>query len=242
MTSPRRGEKNAGVVVVDAIGIVRMSLRMVFESDPDLDFLGEASEADEALELIQGVDKHRGVVVLVGVELAGPHDSYWLIRAIRDREPSLTILATGTDLQPGAITQSLFMGADGFIHKNSSAERFVEATRRAAAGELVLEGLPKGAIGEFVEGAADHKRPPVRALTERELGVLSAAADGATAREIARRLDVSERTVTTHFNHIYRKLGVTSRTGALSIALKLGLLSLSPLEVETATPQRLAVS
>jgi len=239
MTPPRRGDKT-GVVVVDAIGIVRMSLHMVFEADPEFEFLGDASEADEALELIQSVDQHQGVVVLVGVELTGPHDSYWLIRAIRDREPSMVILATGTDLQPGAITQSLFMGADGFIHKNSSAERFVEAARRAAAGELVLEGLPRGAIGEFVD-SAEQKRPTVRALTERELSVLAVAADGATAREIGKRLAVSERTVTTHLNHIYRKLGVSSRTGALSLAIKLGLLSLSPFDADVASNERVAV-
>ena len=241
MTSLRRGDKTAGVVVVDAIGIVRMSLRMVFESDPDFEFLGDASEADEALSLIEDIPDHTGVVVLIGVELTGLHDSFWLIRTIRDRIPSLTILATGTDLQPGAISQSLFMGADGFIHKNSTPERFVEATRRAAAGELVLEGLPKGAIGEFVEGA-DQKRAPTPTLTERELAVLAAASDGATAREIGRRLGVSERTVTTHLNHIYRKLGVTSRTGALSVALKLGMLSLAPIGVESAAIERLAVS
>jgi DNA-binding NarL/FixJ family response regulator len=233
MTSPTTNDRLPGVVVVEAIGIIRMSLRMAFESDPAFEFLGEASNADEALDLVRVLPNHSGVVILVGVELSGPHDSFWLIRAIRDELPSLTILATGTDLQPGAVPQSLFMGADGFIHKNSSAERFLEATRRAAAGELVLEGLPKGAIGEFVENG-DAKRGPSPTLTERELGVLSAAADGATAREIGRKLGVTERTVTTHLNHIYRKLGVSSRTGALSIALKLGLVSLQPIQANHA--------
>lgn len=234
MTSPRRDGQITGVVLVEPIGIVRMSLRMAFENDPGFEVLGEAAAADEAMAMILDLRSHQGIVALVGVELSGPRDSFWLIRTIRDRLPSLTILATGTDLQPGAIPQSLFMGADGFIHKNSSPERFLEATRRAAGGELVLEGLPKGAISEFVETGAP-RRAPAPTLTERELGVLTAASDGVTAREIGKRLGVSERTVTTHLNHIYRKLGVSSRTGALSIALKLGLVTLTPIDLDGAS-------
>jgi len=231
----------AGVVIVEPVGIVRMGVHMVFEKDDDFTFLGEATTADDAIELIAELPGHSGVAVLIGVELSGAHDSYWLMRAIRERMPSMTILATGTDLQPGAITQSLFMGADGFIHKNSSPERFVEATRRALAGELVLTGLPKGAISEFVE-AAETKREPTPSLTERELGVLTAAAEGATAREIGRRLGVSERTVTTHLNHIYRKLGVSSRVAALSHALRLGIVSLAQAESDEGSMETLAVS
>jgi DNA-binding NarL/FixJ family response regulator len=237
MASPRTRE-SIGVLIVEAIGIVRMSLRVLFESLPDVEIVGEAAEADEALEVLARVRNKTGIVILVGVELGGAHDSFWLIRAIRDRSPQLTILATGTDLQPGAISQALFMGADGFIHKNSSPERFVEATRRAWAGELVLEGLPRGALGGIVEKMDPH-RPGVPNLTPREQTVLMAAADGLTAREIGRKLGVSERTVTTHLDHIYRKLGATSRVAALSIALRLGVLSLP---VQVPEIDRVAVS
>jgi DNA-binding NarL/FixJ family response regulator len=227
MPSPRRGQA-AGVVIIEPIGIVRMSLRALFDGVPDIEVLGETGDPDLALDLIARIKNHSGVVVLLGVELAGEHDSFWLIRAIRERSPSLTILATGTDLQPDAISQSLFMGADGFIHKNSLPERFVEATRRAAAGELVLEGLPRGALGGIVE-RIDQQRTLVPILTERERSVLEAAAAGLTAREIGRRLGVRERTVTTHLNHIYRKLGASGRIAAVSAAMRLGLLSLPEL-------------
>ena len=236
MSSPRRDARAAGVVIVEPIGIVRMSLRVLFESLPDVEVLGESAETGPALEIITRIRRHAGVVVLVGVELAGDHDAYWLIREIRGRSPQLAILATGTDLQPGAISQALFAGADGFIHKNSSPERFVEATRRAAAGELVLEGLPRGALGGIVE-RMDPQRAPAPVLTEREAMVLAAAAEGLTAREIGRRLGVRERTITTHLDHIYRKLGASGRVAALSTALRLGLLSLPATEVD-----RVAVS
>src|SRR5687768_5406533 len=103
-----------------------MTLHMLFESRPVIQVLGDASDADTALEVVSGVKGPAGVVVLLGVELGGEHDSFWLIRTIRERFPQLTILATGTDLSPGAISQALFAGADGFVHKNSSPERYIE--------------------------------------------------------------------------------------------------------------------
>jgi DNA-binding NarL/FixJ family response regulator len=169
----------------------------------------------------------------VGLELAGDHDSYWLIRSLRQQCPELIILATGVALDRSAISQGLFAGADGFIHKNSSPERFVEATRRAAAGEVVLEGLPRGALGGIVEDVDTLERRATGAmLTDREQAVLAAAADGLTAREIGRRLGVSERTVTTHLNHIYRKLNVSSRIAALSTAARLGVVTIPVFQAE----------
>jgi len=175
--------------------------------------------------------------VFVGLELGGEHDSFWLIRSIRDRSPQLSILATGTSLDHNAISQALFVGADGFVHKNSTPERYVEAARRAAAGELVLEGLPRGALGSIV-GGIEHQRSTVAVLTQREQMVLVAAADGLTAREIGRRLGVRERTITSHLNNIYRKLGANGRVAALSTAMRMGLLSLAPAESGQPQEQR----
>jgi DNA-binding NarL/FixJ family response regulator len=228
-TSPGHGSEAIGVVILEPVGIVRASLRMVFEAEPDMEVLGEAAGADDALEVAATLSTNKGVVVLAGLEFGGERDSFWLIRSIRDRSPQLTILATGLSLDQNAISEALFMGADGFVHKNSSPERFVEATRRAAAGELVLEGLPRGALGGIVDGM-EHQRSTAAVLTEREQMVLVAAADGLTAREIGRRLGVRERTITSHLNNIYRKLGANGRVAALSTAMRMGLLALAPAE------------
>jgi two-component system, NarL family, response regulator YdfI len=207
---------------------------MVLRQAPDIEVLGTAADVDAALDLVAELRQRGSGVVLVALEMGGERDSLWLIRTIRDRMPELVILATGTDLNPDAISQGLFVGADGFIHKNSPAERFVEATRKAALSELVLEGLPRGALGGIV-GAMEQQRASMPALTEREISVLTAASEGLTAREIARRLGVSERTVTTHLHHIYRKLGVNGRVSALSQAVRLGV-------VDFAAAARVAVS
>ena len=88
-------------------------------------------------------------------------------------------------------------------------------------------GSDGGALGGIVEGveSMERQRATTPILTDREKAVLVAAADGLTAREIGRRLGVSERTVTTHLNHIYRKLNVSSRVAALSAAWRLGLIT-----------------
>ena len=96
----------------------------------------------------------------------------------------------------------------------SDPVRFVDAIRRTAQGEVVLEGLPRGAFGEMTE-SMDRQRAAESVLTEREKEVLTVAAEGLTARQIGRRLGVRERTVTTHLGRIYRKLGATSRVAAI---------------------------
>jgi DNA-binding NarL/FixJ family response regulator len=226
-----------GVVIVEPVGVVRASLQMVFQGEPDFDVLGLADEPQLGLEIVSQARGHANTVVLVGLEFGGERDSFWLIRAIRDSSPQLIILATGTDLNRGAISQALFMGADCFIHKNSTPERYVEAARRAAAGELVLEGLPRGALGGLVEEMDNH-RSSVPFLTDREQMVLVAAAEGLTAREMGRRLGVSERTVTTHLNNIYRKLGANGRVSALSTSIRMGVITIP----EAAERSRVTVS
>jgi DNA-binding NarL/FixJ family response regulator len=233
MTSPPGIEPSARVMIVEPVGVVRHSLRMLLAAEPDIEVLGESDDAERAFAITSDLKSHARAVVLVALELSGVNDAFWLIRSIRDRFPQMTIVATGTDLHRGSISQALFVGADGFIHKNSSPDRYVDAMRRAAAGELVLEGLPRGALGEIVEGL-DRQRPTPSLLTEREIMVLGVASEGLTAREIGRRLGVRERTVTTHLNHIYRKLGANGRVSALSEAMRLGVLTVPEAERRSA--------
>jgi DNA-binding NarL/FixJ family response regulator len=233
MATPLDTEPSARVMIVEPVGVVRHSLRMLLAAEPDIEVLGESDDAERAFAITSELKTHARAVILVALELSGVNDAFWLIRSIRDRFPQMTIIATGTDLHRGSISQALFVGADGFIHKNSSPDRYVDAMRRAAAGELVLEGLPRGALGDIVEGLDRHRSTPTL-LTEREIMVLGVASEGLTAREIGRRLGVRERTVTTHLNHIYRKLGANGRVSALSEAMRLGVLTVPEAERRSA--------
>lgn len=212
-----------GVILVDPLPVVRAGLAMLIEDRSDLRVLSEAGSADEALEALAGV-RRRDVVVLVGLSLVGEHDAYWLIRTIRERYPTLAVLGCGARSEPMAISRALFMGADGYVDKNVDPLEFLDALRRAADREMVLAGPPSEWVGAIAEGIERRREVETR-LTERERQVLTVAAEGLTAREIAQRLGVRERTVTTHLGRIYGKLGVGTRVAAIRVASVSGLVT-----------------
>lgn len=220
--------RRLGVIVVDPLPVVRAGLGLLIDDRPDMEVLVEAGTADEGLEAIQRV-RRTMVVVLVGLGLSGDHDAYWLIRTLRERFPSHAILGCGANADPTAISRALFVGADGFVDKNIDPVEFLQALRRAAGGEMVLATPASSSVGQIVEGIDRRREAEVR-LTDREREVLVVAAEGLTARQIATRLGVRERTVTTHLARIYGKLGVGNRLAAIRMAAKSGLVSVGALE------------
>jgi DNA-binding NarL/FixJ family response regulator len=214
------------VVVVDPLPVVRTGLSLLIRSESDLDVVGEAAIAEEALEILRRVVRRAGILALVGLNLDGERDGYWLIREIRETYPDVPVLACGAHSDDASIFRALFSGADGFVDKTARPEKFLEAIRRGAAREdLVLEGLPPNWLAPFAARIARHKDREFR-LTDREKQVLSVAAEGLTARQIGSRLRVSERTVTTHLFRIYKKLGTDNRGGAIATAARSGLISM----------------
>jgi DNA-binding NarL/FixJ family response regulator len=214
------------VVVVDPLPVVRSGLSLLIRSEPDLDVVGEAATAEEALETLRRVVRRTGVLALVGLNLDGEHDGYWLIREIRETYPDVPVLACGAHSDDASIFRALFFGADGFVDKTARPEKFFEAIRRGAAREdLVLEGLPPNWLAPFAAKIARHRDTESR-LTDREKQVLSVAAEGLTARQIGSRLSVSERTVTTHLFRIYKKLETNNRVGAIAAAARSGLITI----------------
>ena len=222
-TASPNSSSTVGVVLVEPFNVVRAGLDLLISSASGLQVVAETGDAVHGLQAIRRLRSRGKLVALAGLELIGEFDALWLVRAIREEFPQVVVLVTGTDVDRVAISRALFVGADGFIHKDSPPERFVEAIRRAAHGEIVLEGLPRGALGTIVEGF-DRHRSTASLLTAREVQILAVAAQGLTAREMGRRLGVAERTVTTHLNNIYRKLGANGRMAAVTVAVRAGLL------------------
>ena len=216
-------KQRLGVIVVDPLPVVRAGLALMIDDRPDMDVLAEAGTAEEALEAIPRIRRSH-VVVLVSLGLEGEHDSYWLIRTIRDHFPGRSVLACGANADPLSISRALFSGADGFLDKSSDPVEFLQSLRRGATGEMVLAGPPTEWVGAIAEGI-ERRRLVETTLTDREREVLKVAAEGLTARQIASRLGVRERTVTTHLGRIYSKLGVGTRVAAIRLATDAGLVS-----------------
>lgn len=215
--------RKLGIVIVEPLGVVRAGIALLVGERPDMEVLAEAGSIDEAVEAVRRIRRSR-VVVLVALGMNGGHDSFWLIRALRERLPQAAILACGANAEQVAISRALFVGADGYVDKRADLVEFLQAIRAAARGEMVLVGPPPEWVGQIADGI-EQRREVESKLTDRELQVLVAAAEGLTAREIARRLGVAERTVTTHLGRIYGKLGVNSRVGAILTAARSGLVT-----------------
>ena len=150
-----------------------------------------------------------------------------MIRTLRERFPSHAILGLGSNADPHVVSRALFVGADGFVDKNIELEEFLAALKSAGDEEMVIAGPAAASVGKIAEGI-ERRRSVGPRLTRREREVLAVAAEGLTAREIAERLGVRERTVTTHLARIYGKLGVGNRLAALRMAARSGLVSIGP--------------
>lgn len=210
------------VVVVDPLPVPRQALGLTLrESGFEL-----VAQCDSAAATLRALERLRTgtVIALVSITLAGEENAFWLIRAIRDRFPTVRILAHGGKTEPILVSRALFCGADGFLDHSAETERFVAGIHEAARGETVLVGVSPQALGDVVRGVEGHQRN-ARLLSPREIEVLQATANGCTAREVARRLGLSERTVTTHLSRIYNKLGTRGRA-AIATASRIGLITI----------------
>jgi len=212
------------VVIVDPLPVVNEGLGLFIDSQEDMDVVGQASRADDALRMLAQLKKRTSLVVLVALEMTGDKDAYWLIRRVREVYPMVSVVACSAAALKPTVSRALFSGADGYINKRADPPEFLDGIRRSAQGELVLTGLPNDWFGDIAHAVAnDHDVRPV--LTDREREVLTIAAEGVSAKTIADRLGLSERTVTTHFTNIYKKLGAKSRVEAITAAARSGLVN-----------------
>lgn len=206
------------VILTDDHPVVRAGLRALLDAS-GIDVLDEAGSGEEALRVLdrlaeQGV---RPDVVLMDLQMGSGLDGVAATRAIRARDdaPRVLILTTyDTDVD---IVRGVEAGASGYLLKDAPPADLVEAVHRASRGETVLAPAIAARL-------VNRLSSPAPTLTARELDVLDAVAGGATNKEIAKHLFVSEATVKTHLVHINEKLGATSRTEAVALARRAGLL------------------
>jgi DNA-binding NarL/FixJ family response regulator len=203
------------LLLVDDHPVVRDGLRGVFADDPDFEVVGEAANGAEAVARVQrggGAD-----VVLMDLrmpEMGGVE----AIRRLRETAPSVRVLVLTTYDTDSDVLPAIEAGATGYLLKDAPRDELIRAVRAAYKGESVLSP----AVARRLMGQV--RKPPPEALSQRELKVLQLIADGATNREAAARLFVSEATIKTHLLHIYDKLGVRDRAAAVGEAYRRHLL------------------
>ncbi|MET8120291.1 response regulator transcription factor [Micromonospora sp. NPDC005189] len=203
------------LLIVDDHPVVRDGLRGMFTGDPGFEVVGEAADGSEALALVATL---RPDVVLMDLRMPGM-DGVTAIRRLARSGSAARVLVLTTYDTDADVLPAIEAGATGYLLKDTPRDDLVHAVRAAARGESVLA---PSVVGRLM----GRLRAPVEeALSQRELEVLTLVARGASNREAAARLFISEATVKTHLLHVYAKLGVNDRAAAVATAYDRGLLT-----------------
>jgi two-component system, NarL family, response regulator DevR len=207
------------LMIVDDHEVVRMGLRAALEVEPDFTVVTEASSGKEAIEKARA---HQPDIVLMDVRMDGGHDGIEACREIRSELPATQVLMLTSFAEEETVVAALLAGAAGYVLKNVARARLLEALRSVARGESLLDSKVTRSVLEKLVGM--HQQPgDDDDLTAREREVLALIAEGATNKEIAAKLVVSENTARNHVSHILSKLGFSRRSEAAAYAAKKGL-------------------
>ncbi|SHN46954.1 response regulator [Cryptosporangium aurantiacum] len=204
------------LLLVDDHPVVRDGLRAMFDTIEDITVVGEASDGDQAVA--RAVAESPDVVVM-DLRMPGT-GGVEAIRELRRRGVAARVLVLTTFDADADLLDAVAAGATGYLLKDAPGEELVRAVRSAHRGEAVLS--PAVASRLMTRAAAPAVAAPT--LSKRELEVLRLVAGGATNREAARTLFISETTVKTHLLHLFDKLGVRDRAAAVDAAHRAGLL------------------
>ena len=203
----------ATVLVVDDHALLRTGVANIINQEPDLRVVAEAGDGVEAVEAFE---RHRPDVTLLDLRMP-MMEGVEVVRRIRERDPQARVIVLTTYDTDDEISRALKAGAKAYVLKDISADDLIGCIRDVLAGKTYIAPAAAATLAEGVTRVQ---------LTPREMAALKLMADGKANKEIAVALDISERTVKTHLGHLFEKLGVTSRTEAIKIATRRGLVRL----------------
>lgn len=217
------------VLIADDHLIVREGLRMILANYPDINLVGEATDGQQAIELAR--ETHPDVV-LMDLRMPGL-DGLSALEEISAQWPEIAVVILTTYNEDQLMIRGLQAGARGFLLKDTGRQTLLETIEAAFRGETLLQSetvhrlLPTigTATKPFSQASPESDAEPHSrtTLSQRELEVLKLVATGARNKEVAVELDISQSTVKAHLDSIFNKLGVDSRTAAVSVAVQRGL-------------------
>jgi len=200
----------ARVMLVDDHALLRTGVANIINQEPDLHVVAEAANGLEAVEAFR---HHHPDVTLLDLRMP-VMEGVEAVRHIREIDPQARVIVLTTYDADEDIARALQAGAKAYVLKDISADALVACIHDVLAGKTYLAPAAAAKLAERVTRIQ---------LTPRELSTLRLMADGKANKEIATDLGISERTVKTHLGHLFEKLGVTSRTEAVKVATRRGL-------------------
>ncbi|GIJ46940.1 DNA-binding response regulator [Virgisporangium aliadipatigenens] len=201
------------VLVVDDHPVVRQGLRTFLDLQEDITVVGEAGDGDAAVATAAETAPD---VILLDLRMPGA-DGLAALRGLRERDTRPRVLVVTSFTDPTAVLPALRAGAAGYVYKDVDPPALAAAIRAVHSGHVLMHPDVAKQLAEG-EGTQAGGR-----LTPRERDVLAELARGGSNREIARALNMSEKTVKTHVSAIFAKLGVADRTQAALYAVRAGL-------------------
>ena len=207
------------VILADDHAVVRKGIHDFLQEPGDITVVAEAATGDEALALIR---QHRPDVAVLDIQMPG-RTGLEVTRAVRAEQlPVGVLILTAYDDDPFVMT-ALQAGANGYVMKSAEPEELVAAVRAVHEGKSALDpSILRKVMATLTDGSPSGT---VEKLSAREIEVLRLAARGYTNKAIGAQLGISDRTVQGHLTNVYGKLGVASRTEAVTRAIHMGLVS-----------------
>ena len=211
------------ILLVDDQPLFREGLRTLLSVQTDFEIVGEASNGEEAIRMVQ---IHHPSIVLMDLQMP-LLDGVKATRRLKAEQPDCRVIVLTTFDDDDNVFEGLRAGAVGYLLKDAPSEKLAEAIRLAARGESFLQpSVAAKVVAEFARLSRHTESNTVclvEALSEREHVILGLIANGASNREIAQQLFLAEGTVKNHITNILGKLGVRDRTQAALKAKDMGL-------------------
>lgn len=204
--------------IVDDHTLFRQGLVGLLQSEPGLEVVGEAAGGEEALHQILALEPD---VVLMDVKMP-QMDGVEVTRRLLAARPQTRVLVLTVSEEDEDLFAAIQAGARGYILKNADADELLQAIARVHAGEAMLSPAVTLRVLQALRSGGPPPEPELP-LTPRERDVLRLLAQGASNRQIAERLMISENTVKTHVAHILEKLGLDNRAEVVAYVSRLNL-------------------
>src|SRR5438874_13030578 len=210
------------VLLVDDHALVREGTRRLLETENDVEVVAEAASGEEALEAAKRLKPDIAIMDIAMPGMGGIEAT----RAIKVSCPETAVLVLSAYDDEPYLMALLEVGAAGFLLKNVHGQELIQAIRAVARGESVLQPSIAEKMMRRLSARPDLAPRSTNLISEREFDVLLLAARGLPNKEIAARMGLSIRTVHSHLANIFMKMQVGSRTEAILLALRQGLISL----------------
>ena len=210
------------VVIADDHALVRRGTREILNQDGSIEVVGEAADGAGLIDLVKDL---RPKVAVVDIGMPGLN-GIEATKIIKERWPETAVVILSVNDDEEYILGAIEAGASGYLTKDVVDADLVRAVVTAGSGGATLGRVAASAVMNRVRSSSLATQIPEDELTARELEVLQLAAGGLSNRAIADELDLSPRTVEVHLHHVFQKLGVTSRTQAVVVGARRGLIDL----------------